>query len=58
MRNKKKGEIDLKVDLEKIENFSVSQRYVNQAGPYYTIHYWQDGKTQNIYLGKLTMEED
>ena len=58
IEKQKKGEIDLKVNLEKIENFSVSQRFVNQAGPYYTIHYWQDGKTQNLYLGRLTLEED
>ncbi len=52
IEKQKKGEINLKVDLEKIGNFSISKTYRGETGPYYYIHYWQDGKTKNIYVGK------
>ena len=47
-----KIKIDPEIDLEALENFSISKKYVNNAGPYYTIHYWHEGKTKNIYLGR------
>lgn len=59
IEKQKKGEINLKVDLEKIGNFSISKRYRGETGPYYYIHYWQDGKTQNVYVGKdIFSDED
>jgi CheY-like chemotaxis protein len=48
----RQGKIKIDLDLEEIDNFSISKKYVNNAGPYYTIHYWQKGKTKNIYLGR------
>jgi CheY-like chemotaxis protein len=50
----RQGKIKLEedIDLEALDNFSVSKKYVNNAGPYYTIHYWEGGKTKNIYLGR------
>jgi DNA-binding response OmpR family regulator len=51
-----KGEINLSIDLEKIGNFSVSKVYKKGYGPYYSLHYWEDGKTQTIYLGKNVLD--
>lgn len=57
IEKQRKGEIKLKVDLEKIGNFSISKRYRGETGPYYYIHYWQDGKTKNVYVGKDIFSE-
>jgi YesN/AraC family two-component response regulator len=51
-----KGEINLKIDIEKIGNFSVSKTYNKGYGPYYSLHYWDEGKTQSIYLGKNVLD--
>ena len=35
----RKGKIKVDIDLEKLDNFSISKKYVNNSGPYYTIHF-------------------